>query len=110
MVSGSLSGTAELFGRRCTLSARSEAGPLLAEILVAGQKRVRLTTPGRYPPASPCLEASALPEGECVRLGAGLVEGDLERSLADPVMLAYKLIQAAVPNHAVSVLVDVDTR
>ena len=54
-------------------------------------------------------EASALPEGECVRLGAGLVEGDLERSLADPVMLAYKLIQAAVPNHAVSVLVDVDT-
>src|SRR5215471_5119328 len=72
-------------------------------------KAVRLTTPGRYPLASPCLEASALPEGECVRLGAGLVEGDLERSLADPVMLAYKLIQAAVPDHAVSVLVDVDT-
>jgi hypothetical protein len=37
------------------------------------------------------------------------VEGDLERSLADPVMLAYELIQAAVPKHAVSVLVDVDT-
>ena|SRR5215831_17315833 len=85
-----------------------QAGPLPAEILVAA-KAVRLTTPGRYPLASPCLEASALPEGECVRLGAGLVEGDLERSLADPVMLAYKLIQAAVPDHAVSVLVDVDT-
>ena len=72
-------------------------------------KAVRLTIPRRYPLASPCLEASALPEGECVRLGAGLVEGDLERSLADPVTLAYKLIQAAVPNHAVSVLVDADT-
>ena len=32
-----LIGTAELFGRRCTLSARSEAGPLPAEILVAGK-------------------------------------------------------------------------
>jgi 2'-hydroxyisoflavone reductase len=52
---------------------------------------------------------SALPEGECVRLGAGLVEGDLERSLADPVMLTYELIQAAVPNHAGSVLVDVES-
>jgi hypothetical protein len=50
-----------------------------------------------------------LPEGECVRLGAGLVEGDLERSLADSVMLSYELIQAAGPEHAVSVLVDVDT-
>jgi hypothetical protein len=76
---------------------------------VAGRKQVRLTTPARYPPASSCVEASGLPEGECVRLGAGLVEGDLERSFADSVMLAYELIQAAVPEHAVSVLVDVDT-
>jgi hypothetical protein len=45
---------------RGALAARSEAGPLPAEILVAGRKRVRLTTRGRYAPASPCLEASAL--------------------------------------------------
>jgi hypothetical protein len=62
----------------CELSARSEAGPLPAEILVAARKRVRLTTPGRDPSASPCLEAIALAEGEYGRLGAGLVEGDLE--------------------------------
>jgi hypothetical protein len=47
------------------------------------------------------------PEREHVRLGAGLEEGDLQRPLPDRIRLAYELIQAAVPKHAVSVLVDV---
>ena len=49
----------------------------------------------------------ALAERERVRLGAGLEEGDLQRPLADRVVLAHELVQAAVAEHAVAVLVDV---
>jgi hypothetical protein len=35
------------------------------------------------------------------------MEGELKRSLADPVVLACELVQAAVAEHAGSVLVDV---
>ena len=48
-----------------------------------------------------------LPERERVRLGAGLEERDLQRPLADRVVLAHELVQAAVPEQAVPVLVDV---
>ena len=48
-----------------------------------------------------------LSEGEHVRLGAGLEERDLQRPLADRVVLAHELVQAAVAEHAVAVLVDV---
>ena len=48
-----------------------------------------------------------LPEREHVRLGAGLEERDLQRALADRVVLAHELVQAAVAEHAVPVLVDV---
>ena len=48
-----------------------------------------------------------LPEREHVRLGAGLEEGDLQRPLADRVVLAHELVQAAVPEHALPVLGDV---
>jgi hypothetical protein len=48
-----------------------------------------------------------LPERERVRLGAGLEEGDLQRSLAYRVALAHELVQAALPERAVAVLVDV---
>jgi hypothetical protein len=47
-----------------------------------------------------------LPAREHVRLGAGLEERDLQRPLADRV-LAHELVQAAVPEQAVPVLVDV---
>jgi hypothetical protein len=50
-----------------------------------------------------------LTECERVRFGAGLEEGDLERPLADRVVLAHELVQAAVPEQADSVLVDVHT-
>jgi hypothetical protein len=49
-----------------------------------------------------------LAEREDVRLGAGLEERDLQGLLADRVELAHQLVQAAVPEKAVSVLVDVD--
>jgi hypothetical protein len=49
----------------------------------------------------------ALPECERVGLGAWLEEGDLQGPLADRVVLAHELVQAAVPKHAVAVLVDV---
>ena len=52
---------------------------------------------------------SRLAEGERVRLRAGIAERDLKRSLADCVVLARELVQAAIPKHAVSVLGDVDT-
>jgi hypothetical protein len=48
-----------------------------------------------------------LPERERVGVGAWLEEGDLQRPLADRVVLAYELVHAAVPEQAVSVLVDV---
>jgi hypothetical protein len=51
--------------------------------------------------------AAPLPEREHVRLGAVLEEGDLQRPLADRVVLAHELIQPAVPEQAVAVLVDV---
>jgi hypothetical protein len=50
----------------------------------------------------------ALPERERIRLGAGLGERDLQRPLADRVVLAHELVHAAVLEHAVAVLVDVD--
>ena len=48
-----------------------------------------------------------LPEREHVRLGAWLEERDLQRPLADRVVLAHELVQAAVPEQAVPVLIDV---
>src|SRR4051794_23175494 len=47
-----------------------------------------------------------LPEREHVRLGARLEERDLDRPLAHRVVLAHELVEAAVPEHAVAVLVD----
>jgi hypothetical protein len=49
----------------------------------------------------------ALSERERVCLGAGLEECDLERPLADGVVLAHELVHAAVSQQAVSGLVDV---
>ena len=49
-----------------------------------------------------------LPEREGVRLGAGLGEGQLQRALADGVVLAHELVHAGVPELPVAVLVDVD--
>jgi hypothetical protein len=49
-----------------------------------------------------------LSERERVRLGACLEERDLQRPLADHVVLAYELVHAAVPEQAVPALVDVD--
>src|SRR3954447_3409623 len=57
---------------------------------------------------SPAGIGVALAERERVRLGAGLKEGGLQRSVADGGVLAYELVQAAVPKHAVAVLVNVD--
>jgi hypothetical protein len=51
----------------------------------------------------------ALPECERVGLGAWLEEGDLQGALADRFVLAHELVQAAVPKHAVALLVDVPT-
>jgi hypothetical protein len=48
-----------------------------------------------------------LAERERVRLGAGLVERDLQRPLADGVVLAHELVQPALPEQAVPGLVDV---
>lgn len=48
-----------------------------------------------------------LPERECVRLGAGLEERDLQGPFTDVVVLAHEMVQAAVPEQAVAVLVDV---
>jgi len=49
-----------------------------------------------------------LPEREHVRLGAALEERDLQGPFADRVVLAYELVQAAVPEQAVPIFVDVD--
>jgi hypothetical protein len=49
----------------------------------------------------------ALPERESVRLGAGLEERDLQRPLADRVVLTRELLQAAVLKQAGPVLIDV---
>jgi hypothetical protein len=49
----------------------------------------------------------ALPECERVGLGAWLKEGDFQGPLADRVVLAHELVQAALAEHAVSVFVHV---
>jgi hypothetical protein len=51
---------------------------------------------------------SWLAEGEGIRLDSGLEEPDLERPLADGVVLADELVQAAVSKHPIPVCVDVD--
>src|SRR5215207_1859840 len=51
--------------------------------------------------------SSWLSESERVGLGAWFEEGDLERALADRVVLAHELVHAALPEHAVPLLVDV---
>ena len=48
-----------------------------------------------------------LPEGERVRLGARLEERDLKRPLMDGVALSHELVQPAVPEEPVPILVDV---
>jgi hypothetical protein len=48
-----------------------------------------------------------LPECEHVRFDPGLEERDLQRPLADGVVLAHELVQPAVPEHAPSILVDI---
>jgi hypothetical protein len=53
-------------------------------------------------------QAGYLAECKHVRLGAGLEESDLECPVVDRVVLAHELVEAAVSEHAVSVLVDVD--
>src|SRR4051794_26156656 len=59
------------------------------------------------PAESPSWGISALAEREHVGLGAGLQERDLKRPLADHVVLAYELVQAAAAEEAVAILVDV---
>ena len=54
------------------------------------------------------MPSSRLSERERVRLGAGFEEGDLQRPLADRAVLAHELVQAAFPEQAGPVLVDVD--
>jgi hypothetical protein len=49
----------------------------------------------------------ALAKCERVRLGAGLEERDLQRSVADGVVLAHELVYAVFAQYAVAVLVDV---
>jgi hypothetical protein len=49
----------------------------------------------------------ALPECERVGLGAWLEEGDLQGPLADRVVLAHELVQAALVENAVAMFVDV---
>ena len=51
--------------------------------------------------------SARLPERERIRLGAGVGERDLQRPLADGVVLAHELVQAAVPEQSVPGLVDV---
>ena len=48
-----------------------------------------------------------LAEREHVRLGAGLEERDLQGPFADRTGLAHELVQAAVPEQAVPVVVDI---
>ena len=50
-----------------------------------------------------------LPEGEHVRLGAGLEEADLECPFGHSVVLADELVETAVPQHAGAVPVDVES-
>src|SRR5688572_21323164 len=51
----------------------------------------------------------ALPEGECVRLGARLEERDLQRTVTDGVVLAHELVHAGVREQAGPILAGVDT-
>ena len=52
-------------------------------------------------------EQIRLAERERVRLGTGLEEGDLQRPLADRVVLTDELIQAALAEYATAVCVNV---
>src|SRR5918999_1487724 len=58
--------------------------------------------------ARPLVTQSLLAEGEDIRLDSGLPERDLQRPLADRVAPAHELVEAAVPEQAAPVLVDVD--
>src|SRR6516162_7547681 len=49
-----------------------------------------------------------LPEREHVRLGAGLVERDLESPVAHLAVLPHELVQAPLLEQPVAVLVDID--
>jgi hypothetical protein len=53
------------------------------------------------------VHSACLAERERVCLGAGLEERDLQRPLADPVVLSHELVEAALPEQAVPVLVHV---
>jgi hypothetical protein len=53
------------------------------------------------------LPSGHLPERKDLCLRAGLEERDLQRALADRVVLAHELVQAAVAEHAVPVVGDV---
>jgi hypothetical protein len=50
---------------------------------------------------------SGYPNVERVRRGARLEDRDLHRPLAHRVVPAHELVRAAVPHHAVAVLVEV---
>jgi hypothetical protein len=54
------------------------------------------------------LRAGALPESGRIRLGAGLEERDLQRPLANLVVLAYELVHTGLLKQPVAVFVDVD--
>jgi hypothetical protein len=57
---------------------------------------------------SHCVHQPAyLAECERVRFGAGREERDLQGPLANPVVLSHELVEAALPEQAVPVLVDV---
>ena len=79
---------------------------------VESRKRTSLATAARggavRGPASAPREPRHLPECERVGFGAGREKRDLQRPVSDPVALAHELVEAAVVEHSVSVLVDVD--
>src|SRR5687768_3173406 len=67
----------------------------------------RPTSSSRSTASRPRWSPEPLAEGEGVGLGAGLEERDLQRPVADPVVLAHELVHAALAQHAVAVLVHV---
>jgi inositol transporter-like SP family MFS transporter len=86
------------------------ASALLGLLFAPSNAGKSLERPRRLPLTRPLacgVRPSRLAERERVSLGAGLEECDLQRALANPVTLAHELIQAAVPEQAVPVLVDV---
>src|SRR5215207_10121158 len=56
---------------------------------------------------SPPGSSRRLAERERVRLGAGLEERDLQRSVADGIALAHQLVHAVIAQYATAVLLDV---